>query len=279
MAPKSIAMRPLALISLAAALVLAAPAAADAAASKSSLGAGFLVFKDMRSYSVTEVRDAKTGRVVSSNASFGDTSEPGSECGDSRHKLASAYWHAFEPYVVNASSAPSHIDAAAALADLKTSHRAWESPFITNCVGAPETSKYRALYGGTTKKNASLVASLALDGVNAVAFQSLAGTICDGAVACVVVEYKGSRINEADLALERDLTRYGYADFWTTDDTTWFDSDGGRFAVVDVATHEFGHFAGLDHVDKSPALTMFPFVHDGDQSLGLGDMKGLLTRY
>ncbi|MBW3592880.1 MAG: matrixin family metalloprotease [Actinobacteria bacterium] len=272
-------MRPLALISCIAALVLATPATAHAAPKKTTIDTGFVVFKDMRTYSVTEVRHAKTGRVVSSDASFGDHSDPGTECGDSRHKLAGAYWHAFEKYFVNASSAPSHVDADAALADIKTSHRAWESPFITNCVGAPETSNYRALYGGTTRKNASLVQSLALDGVNAVAFQSLAGTICDGAVACVVVEYKGSKINESDLAFERDLTRYGYEDFWTTDDTTWFDSEGGRFAVVDVATHEFGHFAGLDHVEKSPALTMFPFVHDGDQSLGLGDMKGLLARY
>jgi hypothetical protein len=26
-------------------------------------------------------------------------------------------------------------------------------------------------------------------------------------------------------------------------------------------------------------LTMFPFIHDGMQTLGLGDMKGLLARY
>jgi hypothetical protein len=272
-------MRPLALISFVAAVALAAPVTAQAAPESTPGDAGFVVFKDMRSYSVTEQRDARTGRVVSSEASFGSHSEPGTECGDSRHKFAGAYWRAFEKYFVNAASTPSALDADAALDDIRTSHRAWESPFITNCVGAPETSKYRALYGGATRKNASLVESLALDRVNAVAFQSLEGTICDGAVACVVIEYKGSRINEADLAFERDLTRYGFADFWTTDDTTWFDNEGGRFAIVDVATHEFGHFAGLDHVAKSPALTMFPFVHDGDQSLGLGDMKGLLARY
>jgi hypothetical protein len=32
-------------------------------------------------------------------------------------------------------------------------------------------------------------------------------------------------------------------------------------------------------VKLSPALTMYPFVHDGMQTLGLGDMKGLLARY
>ncbi len=272
-------MRPLILFSLVAALVVAAPAAAHGAPKRAKPKTGFLVYKELRTHSVTEVRDGKTGRVVSTDASFGKQSDPGTECGDSRHKLAGPYWHSFEPYVVNADSAPAYLDAGAALADIRTSHSAWESPFVTNCVGAPETSSYRALYAGTTARTASLVATLASDGVNAVAFQSLAGTICDGAVACVVVEFKGSRIGEADLALERDLARYGFEDFWTTDDTTWFDAHGGRFGVVDVATHEFGHFAGLGHVQKSPALTMFPFVHDGDQSLGLGDMKGLLARY
>jgi hypothetical protein len=180
---------------------------------------------------------------------------------------------------VNAASVPSHISAGAALADIRAGHSAWETPFTTDCNGFPKSSAYEAIYGGTTTKNASLVESLSPDGVNAVAFQSLEGTICDGAVACVVIDFNGSKLGEADLAFERDLTRYGFEDYWTTDDTTWFDSTGGRFAVVDVATHEFGHFAGLDHVEKSPALTMFPFIHDGDQSLGLGDMKGIAARY
>ncbi len=47
-----------------------------------------------------------------------------------------------------------------------------------------------------------------------------------------------------------------------------------RFATECTATP-----AGLDHVESSPALTMFPIVHDGDDTLGLGDMKGLLALY
>ena len=269
-------MRPLVFLC---ALVASLSAAGGALAAGPGPDAGFVVFKDLRSYSVTEIRDKATGRVVASATSFGEKDAPGTACGDSRHTMIGAYWHSFKPYFVNAGSTPSHVSRDEAVADLNAAHQAWESPFTTDCEGSPGSSAYRALYGGTTKRQASLAASLASDGTNAVAFQSLAGTICDGAIACVVIDYKGSKINEADLALERDLTRYGYQDFWTTDDATWMDSVGGRFAVSDVATHEWGHFAGLDHVEKSPALTMFPFIHDGSQTLGLGDMKGMLARY
>ena len=255
---------------------LVAPGAASAASNLPENG--FVVFKDLRSYAVTEVRDKVTGRVVSSAVSFGDTSAPGTACGDSRHKLTGSYWRTFEPYLVNVASIPSHVSANAALADLKASHNAWEN-FATDCTGAPAASEYNAIYGGSTRRGASLAATLTMDGANVVSFESLAGTICDGALACVVVDYNGSKVNEADLAFERDLTRYGYQDYWTTDDTTWTDAVGGRFAISDVATHEWGHFAGLDHVEKSPALTMFPFIHDGAQTLGLGDMKGTLARY
>jgi hypothetical protein len=87
------------------------------------------------------------------------------------------------------------------------------------------------------------------------------------------------RLAAADMLFESELTRYGFADYWTTGDTTWTTSTDGRFALVDVAAHEFGHFAGLDHVDRSPGLTMYPLIHDGMQTLGLGDMHGLLARY
>jgi hypothetical protein len=192
---------------------------------------------------VTEVRD-KTGSVVARAVSFAETGDAGTACGDSRHKLIGPSWRTFEAYVVDVGAIPAPLRPSEALADLVASHRAWESPFVTDCTGTPGRSRYEAIYGGTTKREASLVRSLTPDGANVVAFQSLAGTICDGAVACVVLDYKGSTVNEADLALELDLARYGYDDSWTTDDTTWFDALGGQFAVSDVATHEWSHFAG-----------------------------------
>ena len=140
-------------------------------------------------------------------------------------------------------------------------------------------SPYRAIYGGTTRLRASLADNVTTDGFNVVQFRSLVGTVCDGAFACVVVAYKGGRLTEADMLLEADLTRYGFEDYWTTEDTTWWNAVEGRYSLSDMATHEWGHFAGLGHVKFSPALTMFPFIHDGMQTLGLGDMKGLLARY
>lgn len=266
-------MRLLSLIAAAcAALACAAPATAALPED------GYLVFKDLRLSSVTEVRAKGTGRVVATLPATSGHAASSAACTDPSHVFSGPRWKKFESYRVNAASTPSHIRASAALTDLVRAHEAWESPFVTDCRQAARTS-YRADFDGLTSKNASLVAGLSMDGVNAVAFQSLAGTVCDGATACVVLDYKAGKIREADMALERDLTRYGFQDFWTTDDATWWNESGGRWAVSDVATHEWGHFAGLGHADASPALTMYPLVHDGAQTLGRGDMLGVASLY
>ena len=259
-------MRPLTVLAACLALLFAAPGAALASASEE----GLLVFD-------TVGLIGADSRAMQADATTGQPGTAG-ECDDPSFRFAGPRWKKFERYYVNAASAPAGLNRTALVQDLVAAHEAWEAPFATDCPRPAGESEYTALFGGLTRRTASLVATGSADGVNAVAFISLAGTACDGAAACVVIDYEKGRIREADLALEKDLTRYGFQDFWTTDDTTSFDAVGGDWAVVDVATHEFGHFAGLDHVD-SPALTMFSYVHDGAQTLGLGDMLGILARY
>lgn len=267
-------MRPLTLVTVA---VTALACAGSASASLPD--SGYIVFKESRLGSVTEIRAPGTGQLVYSGTSLSGKSVGADACADRSYVLSVAKWKAFEPYHVNIASTPSHIGRRATLADLRAAHEAWEAPFVTDCPVPKGATEYVADYAGATMNVASLAADLSVDGENTVAFQSLAGTVCDGATACVVLRYQKKTIIEADLALEEDLTRYGYKDYWTTDDGTWWNDAGGRWSVSDVATHEFGHFAGLDHVDGSPALTMYPFIHDGAQTLGLGDMLGILARY
>jgi len=245
---------------------------------------GFLIFKDSRPGGTTEVRAWGTGHLVFSGTSltWKQKKHQAAACLDDSFVVAGPFWHRFEGYRVNTDSTPSYLRESKALEDLRTSADAWEH-LTTDCKKPKESPKdkvrYRADYDGKTRRDPTLVTELEGDGANTVGWTSLAGSVCDGATACVVFEYEDDRILEADLAMEEDLTRYGFQDFWTTGDTTWFDDVGGRWAISDVATHEFGHFAGLDHVLESPDLTMFPFVHDGAQTLGLGDMLGILELY
>jgi hypothetical protein len=242
--------------------------------------AGFIIFKDMgRTAGVVEFRDKATGRIVASSSTSGGKTGNGTACGDSRHKYIGAQWRDVPTYRINAASVPDYLGQALSRAQLVSGQEAWEDRFRTDCSNIPGRSPFNATDGGNTSRVATLVSELTRDGVNTVSFQSLAGTVCDGALACVVTDYDRGRINEADMAFEEDLTRYGFLDSWTNDSTTWTNAFGGEFAISDVGTHEFGHFAGLGHTKKSPELTMFPFIHDGDETLGLGDMKGLLARY
>ena len=226
-----------------------------------------------------------TGKLVFSGKTLKAKKQPkhkAEDCLDGSFTLAGVSWKDDPEYQVNVDSAPSYLRQSKALDDLRDSARAWEH-FETDCKKPKEDPKdrvrYRTDYEGKTRRDPTLVTELASDGQNSVGWVSLAGTVCDGATACVVLEYEDDAILEADLAMEEDLTRYGFQDFWTTDTPTWFNDTGGRWSISDVGTHEFGHFAGLDHVWESPALTMYPFVHDGAQTLGLGDMLGLLKLY
>lgn len=68
------------------------------------------------------------------------------------------------------------------------------------------------------------------------------------------------------------------AESWATDGSS------GNFDVENVASHEFGHVAGLGHDNppKSGCLTMYKFAGLGEiqkRTLGLGDKLGMATLY
>jgi hypothetical protein len=267
-------MRLLRCLSVFALLVLAV--APNALAASTMPKSGILVFADGASGPITQVRDKESGKVVWSESSLPDGNAGADACGDSRHANIGATWKTFEPFVVNSGTVPSYLGRSQAVADLVAAARAWESPFATDCADVPGDASYQVVYGGSTSAHASLV-NFASDGRNVVEFRSLAGTMCDipSVLGCTIIDYDRGRINEADMILESDLTRTGFPGVWTTSDTT----DASHLALSDAATHEFGHFAGLDHVKNSPELTMYPIVGDGAQTLGLGDMKGMLALY
>lgn len=257
---------------------IATAALAGSALAASADATGFYVFKDLRDGAVSEFR-TPSGKLVSRNASLAKHGEQAAACSDKRFKLSGGRWRGeFPAYFVNVRSLPSAgLEESAGLAELISAHEAWTSPLATDCT-VSRSSPYEQDFGGPTELGAS-TAVLALDGANVVEFRSLTGTVCDGAVACVVIYSEKGRFLEADMALESDASRFGADMRWSTRDRTWSAGPEGEFAVIDVATHEWGHFAGLDHVERSPELTMFPFIHDGMQTLGLGDIRGLRARY
>jgi hypothetical protein len=88
------------------------------------------------------------------------------------------------------------------------------------------------------------------------------------------VQASGSLIDEADMLLSKDVD-------WALSADECFFSE----LLEAVATHEFGHAFGLDHVreDKHADLTMSTIsngpCHAEEISLGLGDMLALEELY
>jgi hypothetical protein len=91
---------------------------------------------------------------------------------------------------------------------------------------------------------------------------------------CTWGEYPFSQsLSEADITLNSDAN-------WFLPETS--NGCSGQYNLQHVATHEFGHAIGLGHVDQNSGQVMAPYSSPCDfetTTLGLGDLKGVLSRY
>jgi len=125
------------------------------------------------------------------------------------------------------------------------------------------------LSGSTSVKKAKL------DGINAI----LWATINSQAIAITYIWYYPS----SGLLVEAD-TVFNKLYRWTISDSSQGDCGGVpyTFDLQNIATHEFGHWAGLDdlYAEEDRDLTMYGYGTYAElkkDSLGLGDYLGILA--
>ena len=129
-------------------------------------------------------------------------------------------------------------------------------------------------YGGRTSAAPNITSSSTCrrpDGKSEVGFGKLNGA--DLGLTCYWT--RNGHTVEADIKLNKDTYRW-YARKPANCTKSW--------SVEAVATHEFGHAFGLDHVSEitAAAITMSPLIlpcQRSEATLGLGDVRGLRSVY
>jgi hypothetical protein len=193
-------------------------------------------------------------------------------CGDGAYTLFPAAWDGSYRWRFKWSSVPEDLDPAKVLAALRRA--ASNVVNADNDCGDPDLVSARHRYDGVTFRGPNISNGSACgqrDGVSVVAFGDLAPT--DLGMSCWWS--LDGRTVEADIKLNR--VEYGWV----------LGISAGchlRWSVEAVATHEFGHAFGLDHVSEVAhrELTMSPLIspcQSQERTLGRGDLLGLQARY
>jgi len=162
-------------------------------------------------------------------------------------------------YKINSSSKPKNITNTQLNQAINASFNAWTAA----------DAKQIFTYGGETRDTAARY-----NGTNALFWKRIPGS----AIAITYTWYYTATgdVAESDTAFN---ARYAWAVNSPSGDCA---GTVGKYDLQNIATHEFGHWVGLDdlYADADKDLTMFGYGTTGElkkDSLGLGDITGTLT--
>lgn len=189
------------------------------------------------------------------NGGGGDTSDPAASCYDFMAK--GARWKTTEPYVV-----ASDVDSSAVARDFN----AWDS----------QVSSFDIIGNEDTTSTVDGADAIATDGKNEIMFGNIES---DGAIAVAIVWGRFSG-NPA----WRELVEYDV--IFDNVDYAWGDGtvDPSVMDFENIATHEFGHAAGVADLYNSDCAeqTMYGYADYGEtnkRTLEVGDINGITELY
>jgi len=218
-----------------------------------------------------EFNEKEFGQVVESDgaSSLSATIAPlaanSSTCTYGSYALTGGKWYSTHNWRYN----PTNEANGASLTAIRTGLNTWRSG-TNQCNSTAYSSSFPSGYLSTTSTlpSGTFTGCTSLDGQSVVGWRSLAsGTL---ALTCT---NGGSVTSEADVTFSTAVS--------------WFSSTSttgcvNQFDLISIATHEFGHVIGLNHVPQSSGQTMVPSFTTCQlayRKLGLGDLNGLIALY